>query len=439
ATCYGRDAVFILNEIAAHAAGAISYDARVDTIFEIGGQDAKYIRLADGRVIDCAMNEACSAGTGSFIEEQGRKFSGIRDVVHFGEEALAATEGVSLGQHCSVFMAEIIDEAVAGGVEQRTIIAGLYDSIIQNYLHRVKGNRSVGRVIFCQGMPFSSDALAAAVARQTGGEVVIPPNPGTVGALGIALLAAREIPAGNRTTLDPARFLAARVATKDNFLCQATTGCGTGNRCRIERLRTIVEARQQLFTWGGGCALYDRGTRKKKLPDLAPDPFREREELIRQLLAARATTRGRPRIALSDEFMLKGLFPFVATFLHELGFDLVVVAAGDHGALKRGIQEANVPFCAPMQQFHGLASRMAETGADYLFLPMIRSLPKIDGEPYAVTCPIVQASPDMLGWDLQRTIAGRVLSPVLDFGEGNLESEKFLESCAALAADLHVA
>jgi len=232
ATCYGKNAVFILNEIAAHAAGALSYDPRVDTIFEIGGQDAKYIRLADGRVIDCAMNEACSAGTGSFIEEQGRKFSGIRDVVHFGQEALAAEEGLSLGQHCSVFMAEIIDEAVAGGVEQRTIIAGLYNSIIQNYLHRVKGDRSVGRIIFCQGMPFSSDALAAAVAQQTGSEVVIPPNPGTVGALGIALLAEREIPAALRTVLDPTRFLAARVETKDNFLCKATSGCGTGYRCR---------------------------------------------------------------------------------------------------------------------------------------------------------------------------------------------------------------
>ncbi|MBM3851645.1 MAG: CoA activase [Verrucomicrobia bacterium] len=478
ATCYGRNAVFILNEIAAHAAGALSCDPRVDTIFEIGGQDAKYIRLAEGRVIDCAMNEACSAGTGSFIEEQGRKFSGIRDVVHFGCEALAATGGVSLGQHCSVFMAEVIDEAVASGVEQRAIIAGLYDSIIQNYLHRVKGNRSVGQVIFCQGMPFAADALAAAVARQTGSEVIIPPHPGTVGALGIALLTAREIPEASRSPLDLGRFLAARVAAKDNFLCKATTGCGgSGNRCRIERLRTIVEARQQSFTWGGGCALHDKGTRKKKLPDLAPDPFREREELLRQLLAgtshrekasfqrenrpaspdfagptgrefhsagseipglaARPISRGRPRVALSDEFMLKGLLPFVATFLHELGVDLVVVPAGDHAALKRGIQEANVPFCAPMQQFHGLASRMAETDADYLFLPMVRSLPRVNGEPYAVTCPVVQASPDLLRWDLQRTLAGRVLSPILDFDEANLESQKILDACAQLAAQLH--
>ena len=113
AACCGPETVYVLNEIAAHAEGALHHDPRVDTIFEIGGQDAKYARLAGGRVVDAAMNEACSAGTGSFIEEQGRKFAGIRDVVHLGETALAAPSCISLGQHCSVFMAEIIDEAAA--------------------------------------------------------------------------------------------------------------------------------------------------------------------------------------------------------------------------------------------------------------------------------------------------------------------------------------
>ena len=124
-SCYGKDAVFIVNEIVAHATGALHYDPRVDTIFEIGGQDAKYIRLAEGRIIDCAMNEACSAGTGSFIEEQGRKFAGMEDVRALGKAAIAAQSGVFLGQHCSVFMAEVIDEAVAAGIEQPAIIAGL--------------------------------------------------------------------------------------------------------------------------------------------------------------------------------------------------------------------------------------------------------------------------------------------------------------------------
>ena len=211
------------------------------------------------------MNEACSAGTGSFIEEQGRKFAGIEDVRQLGRAAVAAPCGVSLGQHCSVFMAEVIDEAVAAGVEQPAIISGLYDSIIKNYLNRVKGNRSVGKVIFCQGMPFSADALAAAVARQTGSEVIVPPNPGTVGALGIALLAARELDAAGSRRWNLARFLDAKVEQKDTFVCGSTRGCGgAGNHCRIERLRTLRRHQRSNFTWGGGCALHDKGTRKEK-------------------------------------------------------------------------------------------------------------------------------------------------------------------------------
>ena len=222
----------VYNEINAHATGTTFFNEDVDTIFELGGQDAKYIRLAEGRIIDCAMTEACSAGTGSFIEEQGRKFSGIEDVRQLGQAATAASCGVSLGQHCSVFMAEVIDEAVAAGVDQPAIISGLYDSIIKNYLNRVKGNRSVGKVIFCQGMPFSADALAAAVARQTGSEVIVPPNPGTVGALGIALLAARELGAARLPALDPARFLEARVEQKDTFVCRSNSGCGGAGNWR---------------------------------------------------------------------------------------------------------------------------------------------------------------------------------------------------------------
>lgn len=456
-SCYGKDAVYIVNEIVAHATGALHYDPRVDTIFEIGGQDAKYMRLAEGRIIDCAMNEACSAGTGSFIEEQGRKFAGIQDVRQLGQAALAASSGVSLGQHCSVFMAEVIDEAVAAGVDQPAIISGLYDSIIKNYLNRVKGNRSVGKVIFCQGMPFSADALAAAVARQTGSEVIVPPNPGTVGALGIALLAARELDAHRLPPIEAARFLGAKVEHKDTFVCGSNCGCGgAGNRCRIERLRTLVNEQRSAFTWGGGCSLYDKGTRKRKLPDLAPDPFREREDLLQKLVAPLVGRRSGPRIALCDEFMLKGLFPFFAAFLHEVGFDLELVGDANPATLKRGIQSANAPFCAPMQLFHGLAERMAETGADWLFVPMIRSVPRVSGQRCSVVCPVVQAAPDVTRWSLAggnghteeaalkrgangasvQSGAPRILSPIIDFTEGNLESKAFLRSCKQLAAEL---
>jgi predicted CoA-substrate-specific enzyme activase len=454
-SCFSKESVLIVNEIVAHATGALHYEPRVDTIFEIGGQDAKYIRLADGRVIDCAMNEACSAGTGSFIEEQGRKFSAFEDVQQLGQAAVAAPSGVSLGQHCSVFMAEVIDEAVAAGVQEPAIISGLYDSIIRNYLNRVKGNRSVGNVIFCQGMPFSADALAAAVARHTGSEVIVPPNPGTVGALGIALLAASELGAASLAPLDARRYLDARVDQKDTFVCRSNSGCGgVGDRCRIDRLRTVVSTRRSCFTWGGGCSLHDKGTRRRKLPDLAPDPFREREEVLQKLVAPFRISRGKPRIALSEEFMLKGLFAFFAAFFYEAGYDLDLVADAGPATLKRGIQSATVPFCAPMQHFHGLAESMAETGADWIFVPMLRSLPRVRGQLCSVVCPLVQAGPDLLRWtvaggnghrknggtqrrtgeDRRRTL--RILSPRIDFGEENLRSREFLADCRRMAKTL---
>lgn len=438
-TCYGQDRVFVLNEIAAHAEGALHFDSSVDTIFEIGGQDAKYIRLTQGRVVDAAMNEACSAGTGSFIEEQGRKFQGIQNVIHLADEALQADSGVSLGQHCSVFMAEIIDEAVASHVPQRSIIAGIYDSIIQNYLNRVKGSRSVGKVIFCQGMPFASDALAASVVRQTGAKVIVPPNPGTVGALGIALLSLKELSAPEEG-MDLYRFLNAEIVKKDVFTCKSTKGCGgSGNYCRIDRITTVVEGVTQKFTWGGGCSLYDKGTGKKKLPDLSPNPFKEREELVLDICEKFKRRPGHPIIAITDQFVLKSLFPYFTTFLYELGFDLELHMTADQATLKRGIEDANVPFCAPMQQYHGVVSEMTESKADYLFLPMVRGTQRIGTEPWARLCPIVQGSADMLIADFGEQISARIISPVINIGKKNFESVLFMESMKALVEELGVA
>jgi predicted CoA-substrate-specific enzyme activase len=436
ATCYGAGAVYVQNEIAAHAEGALHFDPGVDTIFEIGGQDAKYVRLEAGRIVDCAMNQACSAGTGSFIEEQGRRFPGVREVTQVARLAMDADAAVFLGQHCSVFMAEAIDEAVASGAQVPEILAGLFDSVVQNYLDRVKGNRPVGRVVFCQGMPFSSDALAAAVVRHTGADVVVPPSPGTVGAFGIALLARRHIAWETAPALDLGLFLDARVAAKESFVCQATVGCGgSGARCRIDALTTDVAGRRHRHTWGGACALHDRGTRRRKLPDLAPDPFREHEKLLASFLAELGGASG-PTIALPAELAVRGLLPFFVTFLRELGFAVRPVASSRQTTLKRGVQASQVPFCAPMQLLHGLVQEMDSCDSDVLMLPMIRSLPPAGGASHAVTCPIVQASPDIVRWSLGQTNGRRLVSPILDFGASGLRSERFRRCCEAMSEEL---
>jgi len=434
-TCYGAERVFILNEIAAHARGATSIDPDVDTIFEIGGQDAKYIRLEEGRVVDAAMNEACSAGTGSFIAEQGTKFEGIgNDVASLGRIALDANEGVSLGQHCSVFMAEVIDEAITQGVARDTIIAGLYDSIIQNYLNRVKGPRTVGRRVFCQGMPFSADALAAAVARQTGREVVVPPNPGTIGALGIALLA-RDRLRDALTPVDPARFLGARVQKKETIVCRSKKGCGEpGNKCRIDRLTTDVAGKTQKFLWGGNCSLYDKGAGRAKLPDHSPDVFREREELVDAVIARHARPEGAPVVAMTDEFTLKGLLPLFVTFVGRLGFRSVVARHAGAPALRKGIEGARVPYCAPMQMFHGVVFDMADRKPDFVLVPMLQELPRVGAEEHSVLCPIVQASPDLVSSLVDAK--QKVLRPTIKFDEFGYDGPRFAASMRSLAREL---
>ncbi|MBI2390839.1 MAG: CoA activase [Deltaproteobacteria bacterium] len=437
-TCYGNEGVFILNEIAAHARGATSIDPDVDTIFEIGGQDAKYIRLEEGRVVDAAMNEACSAGTGSFIAEQGTKFDGVGDdVAKLGNIALDACEGVSLGQHCSVFMAEVIDEAIAQGVARDTIIAGLYDSIIQNYLNRVKGPRSVGKRVFCQGMPFSADALAAAVARQTGRDVVVPPSPGTIGALGIALLA-RDRLRNVSEPLDPQRFLGARVMKKETIVCHSKKGCGEpGNKCRIDRLTTDVAGKSQKFLWGGNCSLYDKGAGRKKLPDQSPDVFREREELVDAVIARAQGPEGAKVVALTDEFALKGMLPLFVTFLGRLGFRCDVKRHAGAAALRKGIEGARVPYCAPMQMYHGVFFEIADKKPDFALLPMVIELPRVGGEEHAVLCPIVQASPDLVGSLVEaHGGVGKVLRPTIKFDESGYDGGRFVVSMRELAREL---
>ena len=275
AACAGPDRVLILNEILAHAEGTLHHDPRAETVFEIGGQDAKYIRLAGGHVVDCALNEACSAGTGSFIEEQAVHLGRKMGAAGLSREGMGAPRGAGLGQHCSVFMAEAIDEASAAGIPEEEIVAGLFDSVARNYLHRVKGNREVGEVLYCQGMPFASDALAAAMARLTGRDVHVPPSPGMTGALGVALVAARDLPAGS-DRLDLRAFLGSVVERRGAFTCRSKEGCGgSGNRCKNRNAEAPVRRQVKDSSVGRGLPA-PRGRRAGR-----PAPGRRSQSICR--------------------------------------------------------------------------------------------------------------------------------------------------------------
>jgi len=161
----------VYNEIIAHTVGTTYFEPEVDTIFEIGGQDAKYVLINNGVPIDYAMNEACSAGTGSFLEESAAGDLNIRTAAEIGPIALEARAPLKFGEHCSAFINSDIRKSISQGAKQEDIVAGLVFSIVANYLNRVVGNRAIGEHIVLQGGVAKNEAVPLAFARMTGKQI----------------------------------------------------------------------------------------------------------------------------------------------------------------------------------------------------------------------------------------------------------------------------
>ena len=194
----------VKDEITAQARAAVHLDPAVDTVFEIGGQDSKYISLKDGAVDDFQMNKICAAGTGSFIEEQAKKFN--IPLSEIGDMALGADHPINLGERCTVFMETSIASHLGRGAAMADITAGLCYAIVKNYLNRVVGRKKIGNRIFLQGGIAYNQGVVNAFRSLTGKEIVVPPFFSVTGAYGAAILA-REAMAGKQTVFkgfDPA-------------------------------------------------------------------------------------------------------------------------------------------------------------------------------------------------------------------------------------------
>ncbi len=123
----------ILDEISAHARAATELDPRVDTILEIGGQDAKFTTLRNRRVTLSVMNNVCAAGTGSFLEEQGKRLGvSIRDFARL-------TDGVRaplVSDRCTVFMDRDINHLLSEGHTVPEVLAAALHAVRENYLNK---------------------------------------------------------------------------------------------------------------------------------------------------------------------------------------------------------------------------------------------------------------------------------------------------------------
>jgi len=411
----------VQNEIVAHAAAAAALDpdgGRSLSIVEIGGQDAKFINVENGRVVDADMNRVCSAGTGSFLEEQAIAH-GVDDIAEFGRLAALSTGPPDLGQTCTVFVADVAAEALGDGFSREDIFAGLQHSVVRNYRSRVMGQRRLLGRVFFQGKPASDPALARTLAAVLEREVVVPADPGAMGAVGIALLTARADGAVGAAPVDLARVLGARVAGRREFQC-SDRDCL--NRCHLELAEIAVDGTTAKVVSGGQCPKYDAvSAAGEKLPKDAPNPYREREDLLQGLLdeagdGALAGTPANLHVGLPYAHYLIDTLPFFHTLLRRLGHRVEVLRPGRE-TLAEGDRHCAAPgACAPVKLLHGLAG----ADVDVFFAPIFVHLPLPNAGARTYTCPMAQGAPDMVGSALHAEGSStRVLRPVLFEKEGD--------------------
>jgi predicted CoA-substrate-specific enzyme activase len=394
----------VYNEISAHAAGAAHFDPDVDTIFEIGGQDAKYILLRNGVPVDYAMNNACSAGTGSFLEESAQGDLGIT-VLEIAGAALSAAAPVQLKATCAAFINSDIRIAFQQGQSRENIVAGLVYAIASNYLTKVKGPRVVGKKVFLQGGVALNRAVGHAFAQSVDRTVVIPPDPELMGALGVALLALTRSQAAFDQATDLLALAAPEMESPGRFTCKA---CGM--HCTIDRF----EVAGRRFPFGGRCSLYENVWKRNARVVEAPDLVGQRADMIFDTHNTpgekQTNNSGKPRIGIPRALLTHSLYPLYSTFLSCLGFEVVLSGLDPRGELK-----SYSGFCFPAQTAHGAVLDLANQGVGLIFLPHVKRMPKPGPCHDSYLCPISQASPFFLAAAFPEL---RVLSPVLDLSRG---------------------
>ncbi|MGA2176391.1 MAG: acyl-CoA dehydratase activase [Verrucomicrobiota bacterium] len=390
---------FVFNEISAHAAGAGHFDNEVDTIMEIGGQDSKYIHLRNGVPIDYAMNNACSAGTGSFLEESARSDLGVT-VSEIASVALGAASPVHFKATCAAFINSDIRAAQQQGHSHDDIVAGLVYAIAANYLTKVKGPRCVGKKVFLQGGVALNRALGHAFAHHVGRQVVIPPHPELLGALGVALLALKRSNAPADSAVQLRALAAPELERVGRFTCHA---CKL--YCGIDRFK--VGGR--VFPFGGRCSLFENVWKRKSRAASAPDLVEDRTRVLFGRPPGLPANAGRS-IGLPKALLTHSLHPLFSTFFSGLGIETVLSGVDPQGELK-----SNAGFCFPVQIAHGAVLDLARRGVNHIFLPQVMHMPEPNSCGDCYLCPITQASPSFMAKAFPDL---HFLSPLLDFSKG---------------------
>ncbi|MFH0888769.1 MAG: acyl-CoA dehydratase activase [Planctomycetota bacterium] len=468
---FGADV--IRNEITSHARASAAVDPKVDTIFEIGGQDSKYISLKDGVVIDFTMNKVCAAGTGSFLEEQAEKLA-VKIDQEFAQGAFGSKTPCSLGERCTVFMESQLNYYKQLGVLKNDLLAGLSFSIVDNYLNKVVEKRRIGERIFFQGGVAFNRAVKSAFEQVVGKKIIVPPHHDILGAIGVAILAKEEkqlskynsrfkgfdlrhinyessafecTDCPNNCEIHKIKFTKVQKTNIEPLPPKTDarlTENATGQTPQADKEKTASESSgtTELF-YGSRCGKYDNTqeeesrlgeSTKLKTPNL----FKERQKM---LLASIETTKGRTsarligqvaRVGIPRVSVFYDLYPLWNAFFSELGCEVVLSDATNRSIIKKGVEHVVAEPCFPIKTAHGHIINLLTKNIDYLFLPFQVNMPPLTGHfERSYNCPYIQALPDTTKSAIDYAkYKVKIIRPVFHMDRGKKEIEKTLRQIA---------
>ncbi|MFC1676791.1 acyl-CoA dehydratase activase [Planctomycetota bacterium] len=446
----------VINEITAQAAGAAIVNPEVDTIFEIGGQDSKYISLENGVVVDFEMNHACAAGTGSFLEEQSQRL-GINIEGEFAELAFKSDSPIKLGERCTVFMESDLLSYQQQGAKTAELVSGLSYSIVSNYLNRVVGRRRIGDNICFQGGTAFNKAVWAAFEKVTGKPIMVPDHHEVTGAIGAAAIAGRhekQVMANARCESKFRGFenLAHIDYSVESFACEHCS-----NHCEIKKVQ--LSGSEPLY-YGSRCDRYNLKKAKEQTKGIGA--FEYRQEKLFEFAGMEKSKdmdsrlRGNDSLAKGgNDSLAKGgndrknkgvigipsalinwqLLPLFSRFFKGLGFEVVLSGKTNKRIIRMGVESVTAQICFPAKVAFGHVEELIGKNVDHIFLPSIVSMTQSFPEnKHNQLCPYVQSLP----YQVKTAFADRLgetnlLMPVIQMGQGR----KLLEqSFAGIAKDL---
>jgi len=409
----------IKDEITAHKTGAAfiskTYtDKTVDTIFDIGGQDSKFISIEDGVVVDFTMNEACAAGTGSFLEEQAEKL-GINIKEEFADLAFQSENPIRLGERCTVFMEKEITPFLQRGAKKQDIVAGLAYSIVSNYLNRVVRGRKIGDVVYFQGGTAYNESVAAAFATVLKKKIIVPPFNGILGAIGAALLAKEKVAGKNPGSSFRGYDLENIDYKLRSFTCKACT-----NFCDIQEFNVVGEKTY----WGDKCSERYRKEVKLERKPVIPDLIKLRENLLLEHFLGNKMNA--PTIGIPKSLYYFDQFPFWSAYFKETGFNVILSDETNRQVINDGVESRVAEPCFPVTVAHGHISDLLKKNVDYIFVPNVVDAESKDKHTNSFFCPwgqtlcfVLNATPSF------EPFKDKILAPTIRYRQGKEEVKKY--------------